>query len=346
MTLEDEWQSLEQMQALPFFLSWAWVKNWLECYNPKIFRVTVRKDQQTSAIGLFTLSIQKRHYFIRSRQLRLNQTGNPHEDQIWVEFNDVICHPDYTDEARDACLQALLSSDLPFDEIVFSMAVDETIKKIHENYPKALVTEYIPGYRTNFEGISDKSTFLDSLSSNTRYQVRRAIRLYEKQFGHVSINQASSIDEALNFFQQAGQFHLSRWHDSGFKNPDFVKFHEQLIQQTFYDQAVALLAVKAGETPIAFLYYQISNQTAWFYLQGVHSVSNAKLKPGLVAHSLANQFFMDRGLKAYDYMGGQSQYKDQLSEKNLELSTLTIQKPCLKFTIENQLKKLKSLISK
>ena len=109
--LKSTWLSLEaKNNGLSFFHSWEWIETWLHIYNPEPLLVTAKHEGETVALGLFGKSQEIRHHLIKSNQIRLFQTGDPQEDQIWVEFNDFLCHPDHLNEATNACLNALLSN--------------------------------------------------------------------------------------------------------------------------------------------------------------------------------------------------------------------------------------------
>lgn len=347
--IRQYWQSLENLAPRAFFLRWPWVDTWLQTYRPELIVVTAHpsddKPQNPVAIGLFTLSTQKRRFFIHSRQLRLNQTGNPDEDQIWVEFNEPLCAPNHQITAALACLKGLQQFVDEADEIVLSMTSLQLARNIQEHFAAVTIDLQVPAYQCNLAALRDSDqAFLDSLSSNSRYQVRRAMRRYQQRDGALQLQAAGTVEQALACFHEAGKLHRQRWADSGFHNPAFVAFHEHLIRNYFADGYIALLKITAGEKILGLLYYQISDNTAWFYLQGVCSESDAKFKPGLVAHALANQYFLEQGLDFYDYMGGDSQYKQQLAQRSHEQVCLTIQQPRIKFILEKLGRSLKKII--
>ena len=91
------------------------------------------------------------------------------------------------------------------------------------------------------------------------------------------------------------------------------------------------------------MYNFIHNKKVYFYLQGVSYEADNKLKPGLVAHSLITQYYLNKGMNLYDYMGGYSQYKTQLAAHSTDCYTLSIQRPRLKFKLENLAQKIKHL---
>jgi CelD/BcsL family acetyltransferase involved in cellulose biosynthesis len=114
----------------------------------------------------------------------------------------------------------------------------------------------------------------------------------------------------------------------------FLRFHENLIRES-EDNQIDLIRLRFGSTTIAIMYYHIVDKNVYFYLHGLKFDDDPKLKPGLVAHSLASQYYLDAGMDKYDYMGGYSQYKLQLAERIEDLVTVFIQKPKLRFKIEN-----------
>lgn len=346
--LKKNWQYLQGNKPVPFFLDWLWISTWLETYKPPVIVVSATYYNKIVALGLFTLSISYRHYLIKSRQLLLNQTGRQFEDQIWVEYNHIISSEEHQGPASNACIKALFkNTSLAVDEIVFSMMEYNRAKAIISNFKKVNLSKASPCYASNLDEIRSKDkSFIDTLKSNTRYQIRRSQRIYEAEYGKLVLTVAKNRKQAIDFFHSAGEFHKTRWNDSGFNNPSFVAFHENLINKCYLKHNVILLRIASGTTPIGYLYYQISNQSAYFYLHGLKSETNPKLKPGLVSHALASQHFIQLGFNKYDYMGGYSQYKTQLANHHEDLVTVTIQKPKVIFYIEKIARNLKFIFLK
>mgnify|MGYP000226269683 CR=1 FL=1 len=85
--------------------------------------------------------------------------------------------------------------------------------------------------------------------------------------------------------------------------------------------------------------------TVYFYLSGLCSEENPKLKPGLSGHSLCIQEYVDKGFKYYDFMGGDDRYKASLGKKQGELYQISLQQDRLKFKIENVLRKIKQSLN-
>jgi CelD/BcsL family acetyltransferase involved in cellulose biosynthesis len=344
--LERSWTTLEdEVEEVPFFLSWAWISTWLTSYKPLILKVEATYHGKTVCIGLFTYSNVTRRKLIRACQLRLHQTGIQSQDQIWIEYNDFLVPRQHREIATMACLQRLLA--MPdWDELVISMMPHGRANQIVKALPNTRITQSSPTYALPLSSFSRNPTqFLPSLSSNTRYQIQKSNRLYSQDYGAIAIEVADTKRKAIDFLHLAGLYHKQRWKDSGFNNQDFIHFHERLIRSTHDSCQTLLMKISAGNQIIGVLYYLLDAQTAYFYLQGLNYEKNPKLKPGLTAHSLAIQHFIEHGKTSYDFMGGYSQYKKQLAQLSHQLDILVIQKLRLRFSVENLARKIKAGLS-
>ena len=338
--LEKDWLHIEAQENVPFFLSWKWISCWLKTYSPEVTIVKAIVDLNTVAIGLFTRAQEKRHRFIKSSQYRLHQTGIANQDQIWIEYNDIISFKPHKLDAFNACIKGLMKFD-DCDEVLISMMPENRAIEVLDSFHGAQKILEIPGYSANLSNaklISDK--YLTTLNRNTRYQINRSVKIYKNKYGSLALSKAMSSEEALKLFYEAGELHKERWTDSGYNNTEFVQFHVNLIKDSF--QNVDLIKISAGKDLIAILYFLKINQTVYFYLQGIKYEDDKKLKPGLVAHSLASQYYMDQNLDLYDYMGGYSQYKKQLAAESVKMVSIKIQKPKLIFKLENFARSIKN----
>jgi CelD/BcsL family acetyltransferase involved in cellulose biosynthesis len=343
--LEVEWTNIQRRQEVPFFLSWTWISCWIKSHQPKIIVVSASVNQETICIGLFSQSVDKRHGFISSRQLRLHQAGDQARDQIWMEYNDFMCLSEFRIEATNACLQVLDELD-SWDEIIISMMPTERANQL--SFEGTVISKdlFTPSYSVDLLNLrSENKQYLDSLSTNTRYQIRKSIRLYEETYGALTLETAKNTVDALAFFHQAGELHVQRWKDSGYHNAEFIHFHKNLIKDAFESGNIDLIKITAGNEIVAILYYHIINQSVYFYLQGLRYESNHKFKPGLVAHSMATQHYLDHDKTKYDYMGGFSQYKKQLSSASVDMCTVTIQRPRFQLMFEKLAQSVKRTLS-
>ena len=344
--LKSSWLSLEAMNdELSCFHSWQWVYCWFSTYKPDALLASVKYEGQTVALGIFGKHKECRHKLLISNQLRLFQTGNSTEDQIWVEFNDLLCHPDHRDEARYACLKALLSSNHPVDEVVISMMRQSQARKLIKEFSHVNTGLSTPSFRVDLSALTGSNeSYLASLSRNTRYQINRSNRGYESLYGDIEITFASSTAQAAEFWDEAGKLHMDRWDDSGFRNPEFIEFHQTFIHRCFGKGMIDMVKITAGEHLVAIIYNIIYKGHVYFYLQGLQPETDGKLKPGLTAHSLLIEHYLQTGMHYYDFMGGDSQYKKQLSEEDENLLLIKIQKSRFKFRVERFAYSIKQLL--
>ncbi len=346
-SLKKKWTSLEAEIQPHFFLTWGWIGTWLQSYQPTTLLALLAYDKNETlvSIALFTLSQTSRHGFIQSRQLRLHQTGKPAQDQIWIEYNNFLVHPSIQHDVIQQGLTFIQTSPVQWDEIIISMAQKENTPNFSLKNCSQKVLRTSPSFSVDLNNLRQKNqTYLTSLSRNTRYQINKSKKNYTRLLGEITLKKARTVDEALKYFHIAGQMHIQRWADSGFKNPEFIKFHEQLITNRFKQHNIDLFLLLSGDEIIGASYYFIENKHVYFYLSGLSYEHNNKYKPGLLLHSMIIQHYLDEHFFVYDFMGGYSQYKKSLSNNNSTFIILCLQKKRMKFLIENIARTLKHKI--
>jgi len=117
--------------------------------------------------------------------------------------------------------------------------------------------------------------------------------------------------------------------------PFVRRFHRRLIERRLAAGEVQLARVRAGDTTIGCLYNFVWQGNVLFYQSGLAYESNSKLKPGLVCHALAVEHAARAGHRSYDFLAGQSRYKQSLSTGARELVWARLQQPRLRFALEN-----------
>jgi CelD/BcsL family acetyltransferase involved in cellulose biosynthesis len=124
------------------------------------------------------------------------------------------------------------------------------------------------------------------------------------------------------------------------------RFHEQLIRNRFEYHEIQLLRIKSGGNTLGCLYNFVYKDNVSFYQSGMNYDLDKRLKPGLVAHAEAIRHNAAAGRQTYDFLGGGSRYKMSLATHHNRLIWLRLQKPLLRFRIENTLKTCKHLLVK
>lgn len=345
--LQAEWEDLESRSAPTVFLSWQWLGHWLDVYQPDVRVLKVTENGRLIGLGMIVVSSERRHGLLRSRCLRLHQTGSRVLDQIWIEYNGFLAEHGRDRDVSAACLNYLVAQKEEWDEfVVGAIDADEA-----DFYAEATglfkhVRWEAPCYGVDLDQLRRNGKhYLDTLSRNTRYQINRAHRLYEER-GPVALVRPDSVEEALAVFDSIGPRHLERWgsgpDQSGYANPDFVRFHRSLIRSQWPEGGVDLVSLRAGDDVIASFYNLLHNQVVYFYLGGMMTETDNKLKPGLLGHSLCIEDYRQHGFHYYDFMGGEERYKSNLGERHRHLVQVALQRPRFKLKLEQALREARN----
>jgi len=305
--------SIEQLLALyndvfsehspaNFFLSFEWISNWLICAKHKPELITFSVNNKI--IGFVFVGVRKTAL---GEVFYLNQSGNEQDDQIWIEYNDVICR-----ERHQNCRSALLNY-IAEKPNCFQFIGINTIVEQWSTKPWSLWSnQSVSGFSVQ---ISDKSSDAH-FSKNTKSQISRSSSFIKKEYGEIEVTWlgASHIDAALN---EMAETHIHQWgkheYGSGFTNPKFVNFHKTLLQQGITN-STHIAKFTAGEHSLGYLYFFTRGKKVYFYLSAInYQNENNKYKPGLVMHKLALAHFKSLGYTEYDFLAGHARYKTSLS---------------------------------
>lgn len=348
--IEKEWLDLELESNCSFFLSWGWISAWLESFDPVCQVIRVYECQNLIAMALMTQSRSSKWNRFPSSRLHFQQLGNPVCDQIWTEYNGLLVSDGYRVSAVKAVLNYLLSSKPDWDEIVLGAITEEEAVVWEESSGLARHDLWqSPAYGIDLQSVAKNyANYLSSLSQNTRYQIRKSLKLYAAGSGDLELVPAKTEAEALGYLEQVAPVHIARWGNdlgqSGFANSGFVKFHQNLIKNAWSTNQIDFIKLISGSRVLGYFYNFVYRGTVYFYLSGLCSEQNAKLKPGLSGHALCIQKYMDQGYLYYDFMGGDDRYKASLGKKHCELYQITLQRDRLKFKIEHGLRKIKQSV--
>ncbi len=347
------WLTLEQRAEPNFFLSWCWVEAWIKVVNPAFKVLQIYQGKQLVGLGLLTCNHQWRYKCLRSTVLRLGQTGDLLQDQMWIEYNGLLMDAAHINTIPSEVINYLLS-DNQWDEFVLGASTEDQLQRY--NHPDFAVIEKwtAPVYGVDLDVIRRSGGgYLATLSRNTRYQINRSQRLYQSQ-GVLTFKVLESTEEMLAAWSQLAALHIAKWGaksgQSGFVNETFINFHKRLIVTSArqhnvgdgsednigkrVEACVEICCLSLDGHALGFLYNFIYEGTVYFYLSGLSYDGDPKLKPGLLIHSLAIQHYLDSGSTYYDFLGGEARYKQSLGTQNGDLKVLSFQRPRFKLKLE------------
>lgn len=332
--LEALWRDLEGRSEAPFFLTWTWIGTWLReaAIDPGLVMAT--RGDRVVGLGLVSRRVNTRR-MVKIPSLYLHQAGDGRRDRIGMEYNGFLVDAEPAEEARRACLTALLRA-----------AGNEGGWDWRELWLNG--TTFAPGEVVRDHGVSvwlraerqcpyvalDRVRAAGEdvtaiLSRNTRQQVRRSMRLYEA-WGPLCFRAASSPEEALDWLSELKTLHQQRWTRRGrpgaFAEPFFEAFLYRLVRTGHPLGQVEIARVEAGGTAIGYLCNFLHRGTVYNYQTGFRYEDDGRYKPGLVSHVLAIEHYLRAGAHTYNFLARREQYKDSLATDWETLYWTTLQR--------------------
>lgn len=349
--LEHVWTDLQNQSDHSFFTSWGWIGTWLRQLPASLLPQALIVENPAGIVGLGL--IQRRRILhgqiIPSTALFLNETGDPVCDSLTIEHNGILAARGEEAHVTRACIDFLCESDLEWDELFLSgMDARGATDLATHDLPQRLrrcVKRQKPCFMADLAALRQTGKdYLASLSSNTRGQVRRAMRLYEET-GPLRVSCAAGVAETLAYYDRMKALHTRYWETRGepgaFAHPFIDGFHRDLIETREAHGEIQLLHVAAGEQTIGYLYNFVHAGRVYNYQSGFQYDDNPKLKPGLVCHTLAIEFNRQLGADVYDFLAGEGQQKQSLGNHSTDMVWMVLQRDRARFRVEDILRSVK-----
>lgn len=323
------WLTLEPRAEPNFFLSWLWVGAWLETFRPECRLVRIWYGDMLVGSGLLTCRPERRHWLVSSRVLRLMRTGNPHEDQIWIEYNGLLLDGHHALHAP-AVFAAYLSAQDFWDEFELGATEAEALSRYRPDSSHPLVKWQAPAYGVDLGRLRAAGcSYLSSLSRNTRYQINHSEKRYGQR-GGLRFDVLTTRAQIMAVWPELARLHLDRWGSgiggSGFACEGFRRFHETLIERGCLEASVELCTLTCDGVLLGATYNFIFGGRVYFYLSGLCYENDRRLKPGLLLHAMVIEHYLRSGLEFYDFMGGDAQYKRSLGQRHCILQMISYQR--------------------
>lgn len=350
--LESDWESVYGRSRASYFTSWGWIGTWIATLPATVSPQLLVARHAGATVGLAVVVARRcrRHFVVRSRGLYLHESGDPALDHaLTIEHNGFVARQDLEQDVAHAFIRYLSRQTQDWDEFFLSgISHGMPYQGIAECFgtPARLeVTRTRPYYFVDLAALRERGAdYLSVLTSNTRQQLRRALRRYE-QSGPLAIVEPRTTDEALEFLDGLEALHQDNWTQRGepgaFASPYFRNFHRRLITTRFPKGEVQLLRITVGEKTIGYLYNFVQKGWVYAYQNGFCYDTDPVLKPGYVSHFLAIQHNLERGAAVYDFLAGDMRYKQSLSNQSGEMQWMVIRREKLMFSLERWLRRLK-----
>jgi CelD/BcsL family acetyltransferase involved in cellulose biosynthesis len=309
--LGERWRDLERRTACSFFQSWTWVGCLAaERYADPIL-VEATDNGRVVALALFN----RVRPLIGPPQLYLHESGNPERDCPYVEQNGVLAEVGREAELTALCLASVVS------------AHDVTLSGI--GAPALAAVQQVAGlvliHRSQASPFvdlrrhrGDAIDYLAARSANTRQQIRRSGRFYERS-GPITLHRPRDMPDAQAMLDEMAVLHQATWTARGqsgsFAHPFFRRFHHALVASGFPRGEIALLKMSGAGQTIGILYNFVHQGRMSAYQSGfAYQDSDTRAKPGLSCHHQAIRLAIAEGIEIYDFLAGEDRYKRSLAD--------------------------------
>jgi CelD/BcsL family acetyltransferase involved in cellulose biosynthesis len=344
--LEAEWRRLQMRTEASFFISWDWAGTLLASLPAKHQLLVLRLSEGAETVGLAYLGRERalRHLLVTSRRLHFNSPGEPAYNCLTTEDNLLIARP----ELESACWNAIMGwfahEQKLADELILPglrQPIDPTVMSRHRVNCDNIALQCFHVELNRLAATNGR--FLDLLSKNARYQLRRSMRDYGGPSA-IKLVVARSTEEALDWFENMKALHIDSWTRRGkphsFSRPFFESFHKNLIRRTFDEGRIQMLRVAASGTPIGYLYNFRDGERTYAYQSGFAD-KDRRLRPGAVSHALAIEHNFRLGVHVYDFMAGSNRLKRSFATGCRDMHWITVQLPRMRFRLENKARSAK-----
>jgi CelD/BcsL family acetyltransferase involved in cellulose biosynthesis len=334
--VRDVWLALEARAQPTYFLSWGWIETWLDMLPHTVPLTLYVAKRGREPIAAFFLGARTawRHRVMPSRGIHLNQTGSEAYDEICIEYNGFLsAEPPPLREIVKALPMAWDELHLP----ALDAASASSLAALSRDGLNVKIDRRINSPFVELERVRGTKDYATLLGKNTRAHIRKSIRLYEAR-GKVQVEVASTVDRAMQIFDELVKLHRQAWQDRGEAGafiPFVHAFHERLIRTRFASGEIQLSRVHAGDHTIGCLYSFLYRGDVLFYQCGFTYEDDPKLKPGMVCHFELVRHNASIGQQRYDFLAGDRDYKKSFATSRREMIWARVQKPRLRFALED-----------
>lgn len=351
----EDWRSLYQASGQSPFLVLSWHRALHELVAERRGSrgdLAVAEIRDASRIvGLATIGrAWSRHLrVLSSRLLCLNETGEPSFDRLNLEHNGVLADVEREGEVLLSLVSYLLERD-DWDEISLGWMDEKKWHRLCRHLSRLPLVPWQNGrepyYVVDLRRVGCLEDYLRQLSTNTRQQIRRALRQYGGT-SQLSVQAARDPTVAQEWLQDMIDLHQSRWQRRGrsgaFADPFMREFHMRLVDAGIPEGDVQLLRVAHPRGTVGILYNIYCKGYLCNYQGGFAYQDDQKFKPGLVSHALAVDFAASKGFRYYDLLMGDSQYKRSLARKRREMVHVLLQRRRWRLALNRKVQRWRTL---
>lgn len=325
--LEPEWIQLSR--ANPQLVTGpTWARSWWRVYGStggRRLRTLAVRDAAGSLVGLWPLlsRVTLEKGAVPFRRLEMLGSGERREDEVCSDYLAPLVRPDLRQPVAAAMVDALADGKAGrFDDLLVPdmPAEDPVVRDLAEALgARGFDVVLEPSGHCPFVTLPGSwEAYLATLDGDRRYFVKRSLRDFEAWAAKrpVELARVASELELDAGLRTLVTLHEGRWASGGvFQSALFSSFHRHVMREMLRgdEGRLDLLVLRVGGEPVAAVYDLVVGNKTYFYQSGRRTDLPSKVRPGIVIHALAMQRAIAEGQREYDFMKGDSQYKQKLA---------------------------------
>lgn len=322
----DLWSQLEdRLGEQGSSCSTAWIDCWLQHYGDRIAHHLLAASQGgiVRGMALLTTGVGQKLGPFGVQSMHLGTAGEPLGESVVVEYNRPLVEPGFETEFRRGLLEHL-RCDLSWEQLRLDGVEEQDLAEWQRLLPGSEVRWRESRY-FDLAGLPQGTGVLPALGSSTRSNLRRRLKAYPDL-------QADWVPpaEVKSAFAELVQLHQARWEAVGqpgaFAARRFAAFQHDLVTRLVRSQRGELFRVRSQGTTLGCLFLLNDRGRLLDYLSGFASFQEHP-GIGLLTHYLCMEAAHAKEYAAYDFLVGDKQHKQNLSNAVSRLGWLTWTRP-------------------
>jgi CelD/BcsL family acetyltransferase involved in cellulose biosynthesis len=314
--LEAEWKELSSRASNSSpFSSWTWLSSWwneIGSLNAKNELRVIVVREGFRLVGIAPFYIATHQFGTRVlRNLGDTHVGSEYLDAIWDR-----AHADGVIEAIETTLKsahdidAVLLLDLADD----SLLADALARSGDQWVGRRISTwQTLPVVLLGGDGV--KQSFLEQLSKNMRYNLRRKEKKLLECYPRARLELVTSIDELERVMAALFRLHALRWQSKGqtgnFVYPGVREFHSKVCPRLLEEDVLRIywLDLDREAQQVGAVLYCLRHGKRELYLQAGMDPALEDLSAGFCLLKWVIERCSEEGLDEFDMLRGTEQYK-------------------------------------
>jgi CelD/BcsL family acetyltransferase involved in cellulose biosynthesis len=334
--LRGEWNALlEGSAAHGVFLTWEWLRTWWKHLSErrKLSVLAIRREGQL--VGLAPLAVRpaaiKRLFPFRCLEFLGSGTAGS-------DYLDLIVQRGSEEEVLDALLPCLRRANrmLEFGQLKPGAQAIRLARYLERRGWRSATAKVGTCPLIDLQSPTLQSqtwtSYLASLSSEHRYNVRRKMKSLAKQF-EVTFERVETQEQLGPALRVLIDLHKKRWRERGasdaFHTASHEAFHQEFTSLALERGWLRLGVLRLNGQPASAIYALRYGSSFSFYQSGFDP-EYARHSVGLVAMAFSIQSAIEEGAEEYDFLHGTEAYKFHWANGSRDLERIQLYPPGLR----------------